>query len=109
MGSQGCCDDHIERFVIQLLRAGCMLSGIASELIEELPPEAYPGEEPAAVVVEMMCGTIATALASCNPADVRRATELIDQAASRTLEHLQLACDLSRRIHGDGEAARTYG
>ena len=108
MGSLGG-EDHIERFATQLLRTGCMLSGVASDLIEELPPDAYPGEEPAAVVVEMMCGTIATALASCDPADIRRATKLIDQAAGRTLEHLQLARDLSRPIHGDGGAARTYG
>jgi hypothetical protein len=102
-------DDHIERFVLELLRTGCMLSDLASDLIEALPEEAYPGEDPAAVVIEMMSGTIATALAYADPADLRRATELIDVAATRTIEHLRLARDLSRRTDGDGGTARTYG
>jgi hypothetical protein len=58
----------------------------------------------------MLCGTIDTALSSVDPRDVRRATELIDLAAARTIEHLRLAQDLSGRIRGeDGGRGRTYG
>jgi hypothetical protein len=103
-------NDHIEQFVLELLRTGLMLCDLVSDLIESLPPDAYPGEEPGAVVIEMLSGTIATALGSADPREVRRATELIDQAAARTLEHLQLACALSRRMHGGGgDTGRTYG
>jgi hypothetical protein len=102
-------DDHIEQFVLELLRTGYMLSSLVSELIEELSPDAYPGEEPAAVVIEMLCGSIRTALESSDVADVRRAAELIDRAATGTLEHLKLACELSRRMHGDGGTRRIYG
>jgi hypothetical protein len=102
-------DDHIERFVLELMRTGCMLIGLVSELTEGLPTDAYPGEEAAAVVIEMLCGSIRTALKPADLVDLRRATELIDLAAARTLEHLQLACDLSRRIQGDDERGRTYG
>jgi hypothetical protein len=102
--------DHIQRFVLALLSTGCVLTELAADLIEALPADAYPGEKPANVVVEMLCGTIATALVSADPRDVRRATELIGLAATRTREHLLLACDLSRRIHGDDEGrGRTYG
>jgi hypothetical protein len=102
-------DDQIERFVFALLRTGCMLSELVSGLIEELPAAAYPGEEPAAVIIEMLCGSIRTALALVDVGDVRRAAELIDRAAAGTLEHLQLARELSRRMHGDGGARRTHG
>jgi len=101
---------HVERFVLELLDTGSMLSELVWNLVDALPADAYPGEEPAAVVIEMLCGTVASALASADPRDVRRATELIDLARSRALEHLRLAGDLSRRIHGDdGGVGRTYG
>jgi hypothetical protein len=101
-------DDHIERFVLELMRTGCMLIGLVSELIGGPPTDAYPGGEVAAVVIEM-CGSIRTAPAPADLVDLRRATELIDLTAARTLEHLQLACDLSRRSQGDDERGRTYG
>ncbi|HZE04457.1 MAG TPA: hypothetical protein VE127_04485 [Solirubrobacteraceae bacterium] len=105
------CDDDIDGFVVELLRTGVMLSELAADLIESLPSDAYPGEEPGHVILEMMCGTIRTTLASADPRDVRRATELIAQAAQRTIEHLRLAQALSRRVHGEGgpSAGRAYG
>lgn len=102
-------DDHIGRFVFVLLRSGLMLCDLVSDLIAALPADAYPGEEPQDVVIEMLCGTIATALGSADPGDVRRATELIEEAGDRTLEHLRLAVELSGRMRGDEGAGRTYG
>jgi hypothetical protein len=102
--------EHIVRFVHKLLGTGMMLSELASDLIDALPADAYPGEEPGAVVLEMMCGTIATALESVDPRDVRRATRLIDLAGERTLQHLRLASEMSCRMRGaDGGVGRTYG
>jgi hypothetical protein len=102
-------EDDVDEFVRELLRTGVMLCDLASDLVESLPPDAYPGEEPAAVVIEMMCGTIRTALGSADPGEVRRATELIERAGTRTLEHLRLASALSRRIHGENGDGRAYG
>jgi hypothetical protein len=109
MGSQPA-EHHIERFVLELLRTGAMLGELVSNLSAALPTNVCPGEEPRSVVIEMLCGTIGTALVSVDPHDVQRATELSELAATRTLEHLRLARDLSRRIHGDdGGVARAYG
>ncbi len=80
-----------------------MLFDLAADLTEALPADAYPGEEPAAVVIEMVTGTIRTVLAAADERDVERATELIAEARERVLEHLQLALELSRRIHGDAD------
>jgi uncharacterized radical SAM superfamily protein len=79
-----------------------MLCELVTDLTDATPIDAYPGEEPEAVLIEMLRGTIGTALESADPRDVRRATELIDQAGARTVGQLQIACELSRRIHGDG-------
>lgn len=102
-------EDHVDEFVCELLRAGIMLSDLGADLVESLPEDAFPGEEPGAVIIQMMCGTIRTAVGSADPRDVRRATELIEQAVARTLEHLRLACELSRRIHGEGGASAGLG
>jgi len=103
-------EGHIDRFVLELLGAGSMLSELVSNLADALPADAYPGEEPVAVVLEMLCGTIETALASVDPRDVWRAAELIDLARARVLEHLRLARDLSSRMHGGDEGVgRAYG
>jgi hypothetical protein len=105
-----CLDPDVIRFVFELVNTGSMLSGVASNLIDGLPDDAYPGEAPGAVVLEMLCGTIATALESVDPRDVRRATELISLAGARTIEHLQLASELSRRMHGEDDGrGRAYG
>jgi hypothetical protein len=103
-------DDHIERFVIELLSTGSMLSGLVRDLANALPADAYPGEEPSAVVLEMVYGSIATAIGAMDPEDVRTATRLIDLAGEQVLGHLQLACELSRRTDPGGRGlGRTYG
>jgi hypothetical protein len=102
-------EDHVDRFVHELLRAGIMLTDLGADLVESLPEDAYPGEQPGAVILQMMCGTIRTAVGSADPQDLRRATQLIELAVARTLEHLRLACELSRRIHGEGGAGTGLG
>jgi hypothetical protein len=101
---------QIERFVHTLMITGGWLMELMSGLSAELPKDAYPGEETWAVVFEMLCGTIGTALDSVEPGDVQQATELMDLAGSRVEEHLRLACELSRRARGPGAADhQTYG
>jgi hypothetical protein len=103
-------EPRLERFVHTLMITGGWLMELMSGLSVELPKERYPGEDPWAVVFEMLFGTIGTALQSAEPRDLQRATELIDLAASRVEEHLRLACELSRRVHDPGARdRRTYG
>ena len=95
--------DPVASFTLELLRGGLMLSGLAGDLIEALAPEDYPGEQPGEVVVEMITGTIATALCDTDEDTIVQATALIVDARERVLEHLQLALALSRRGRaGDG-------
>jgi hypothetical protein len=88
----------IDGFALELLRTGDMLAGLAVDLVETLPAEAYPGEKPAAVVMEMITGSIRTALVEADQSDVQRAVELMREAADRVIEHLRLALALRRRM-----------
>jgi hypothetical protein len=90
-------EDHVSTFTDELLRTGLMLSGLAADLVEVLPAEHYPAEEPGVVVIEMIAGTISTVLADTDEDEVARATQLIRVASDRVLEHLRLALELSRR------------
>jgi hypothetical protein len=101
--------DAIDDFVLELLRVGDMLTGLAADLVEILPVDAYPGEEPARVVMEMVTGSIRTALREADEDDVQRAVELMATAADRVIEHLRLALELSRRMDGSGGTGRGYG
>lgn len=92
--------DPVACFTLELLRGGLMLSELASDLIEALAPEDYPGEQPGEVVVEMITGTIATALSDTDEDTILQATALIVDARERVLEHLRLALELSRRGRG---------
>ena len=103
--------DHATAFTEALLSAGSMLCGLAADLAEAIPPQAYPGEAPGAVVIDMIIGTIRTFLDGVDQREVRRASDLIAGACDRVLEHLQLALELSERMHGrtGGAARRGYG
>jgi hypothetical protein len=101
--------EDVAAFTHELLRAGDILFGVAADIAEELPADAYPGEEPGAVVIEMLVGTISTAVGDADPGDLRRATELMRAARDRVLEHLRLALELSRRMHGEDGTSRNHG
>ena len=101
--------DAIDGFTLELLRTGNILAGLAADLIEALPAEAYPGEELAEVVMEMITGTIRTALVEADQNDLQRAVELMREAVDRVIEHLRLALALRRRMQGADGTRREYG
>jgi hypothetical protein len=94
--------DPVACFTLELLRGGLMLSGVVSDLVEALKPEDDAGEEPGAVVMEMITGTIATALGATDGETILQATALIGDACDRVLEHLRLALELCKRSGGEG-------
>src|ERR1700678_1688675 len=59
-------DDCVAAFTLELFRTGHMLSNLGADLAESLPDDAYPGESSAAVVIEMVTGTIRTSLADAD-------------------------------------------
>lgn len=89
---------------MRLLESGLQLAELVADLAELLGPEDYPGEHPTAVVLEMLCGSIATALEPVDLQEIVRGTKLIELAHDRAVEHVRLAAALSERLEGGAEA-----
>lgn len=98
-------ESEVTRFVHALIKGG-WLDEVNRGLALELRPEDYPSELLLHVVFEMLCGTIETATESLDPADLSRATEIIDLAATRVEEHLRRAYAFAERMPDDGDDDR---
>jgi hypothetical protein len=103
--------DHVEEFTRELLGTALWLFDLSADMAESISEDDYPGEEPGAVVVEMVVGSIRTALADTAPERLLDAIELIESARERVLEHLELALALGKRMRGEnnGGPGRGYG
>ncbi len=88
------CRDYISEFVMQLLRTGLMLQGLLSDLLEDLPEDAFPDEENAAVLVEMLIGTITPVAEATGEPVVNEATTLLEACSDKTLADLRGAMAL---------------
>ena len=51
--------DDVRELTEQTLRTGTMLSRLVGDLLDELPDDAFPGEDEVEVLFEMLVGTIA--------------------------------------------------
>ncbi len=98
-------DDYGQEFVEQVLRTGLMLTGVAADLIEALPDDAYPGEENANVIIEMLVGTIRPAVEAAGEPLVRNCTALLAASGERALADLRSAA----RLAGEREVSETHG
>jgi hypothetical protein len=79
-----------------MLRTGLALSDLASSLIEMLPDDAYPGEEPGEVVLDMMTGTIQPAVDAAGPETVEHVIALMGAAYDRVMADLEKVLELTR-------------
>ena len=80
-----------EAVVEELLRTALWLFDVSTALLEELPDDAFPGEDSGLVLIEMLAG-------SCRPA-IESAGEVGCQAV------MKLAAAIRENIHGDLLAA----
>src|SRR5437879_2179590 len=87
-------DDWTWAFVMQLLRTGLMLHGLLCDLSEDLPEDAFAGEDNGAVLIEMLAGTIRPAAEAAGAQVVRDATALLEASSTRTIEDLRAALAL---------------
>ena len=91
--------DPIRAFVTELLRSGIMLSDVLADLLEDLPDDAFPGEDTAEVLLDMVTGSIQPAAQAFGLELVREATALIGASADRVVAHLRAAAaEAGRRI-----------
>jgi hypothetical protein len=87
--------------VEQLLRASLTLTDMLASLIEELPEDAFPGEDNAAVLLEMVAGTCAPVVGAVGEASCREAIALIAAVQDRILSDLEAAARLAAELPPD--------
>ncbi len=88
-------DDRLKEFTQQLLGTGVTLVEVLGTLHDDLPEDAFPGEDPAAVLVEMLTGTLRPVVDAAGERTVREATALIAAAHERVIGDLRTAAELA--------------
>ena len=91
-------EDWVAAFVMAVLRVGLMLQGVLSNLLEDLPEDAFPGEDAGVVLIEMLAGTIRPAATTAGERVVRDATALLYASGDRTIEGLKGALALRQAM-----------
>lgn len=85
-----------EELVQALLRTSLSLQDVYVSLIEKLPDDAFPGEDPAEVLLEMVSGSACLAIEAAGLDISRAATALIGAVMDRVLDDLRAAAALAR-------------
>jgi hypothetical protein len=83
--------------VEEVLRTALALEDVISGLLDELPANAFPGpEDPAAVLMEMIVGSVHPAASVAGVRDCRSAIALVVAIRERVLADLHTAAELSK-------------
>lgn len=83
--------------VEEVLRTALALEDVLSTLLEEIPAGAFPGRDPALVLLEMVVGSVHPAARAAGRRDCRTATALVGAVRERVIADLQTAAELARR------------
>src|SRR3954453_5434096 len=89
-------DDHVRALVEEALRTGLLFMDVLSTLIEDLPADAFPGEDPARVLVEMTTGSMRPVAEAAGEEAVAEATALFGALSDRLIGDLEQAMELAR-------------
>lgn len=89
--------DDAREFVEEVLRTGLTLADVLSALLDSLPEDAFPGEQPAEVLVEMLVGTFRSAAEAAGEGAVRQATALVGALSDRAFSDLRAAAAAADR------------
>jgi hypothetical protein len=88
-------DDPVRGVVEDVLRTGIVLSDLIAGLIDDLPEDAFPGEDAAEVVVEMLIGSARPALEAAGAAALSQASALLGALFDRTIADLRVAAEIA--------------
>lgn len=81
----------------ELLMTALGLGAVLSSLLEDLPEDAFPGEESAAVLLEMVVGSSLPVAEAAGEVQCWEASALIGAVRDRVLDDLRAAAELARR------------
>ena len=87
--------EDVRALTEQVLRTGVMLSALVGDLLDELPEDAFAGEDHVEVLFDMLVGTIIPVAAAAGGAEVHAATALLGAMSDRVLADLYEAVRLA--------------
>jgi hypothetical protein len=82
--------------VEEVLRTALALEDVMASLLEELPEGAFPGEDNARVLLEMVVGSVHPAARAAGSRDCRTATALVGAIRERVIDDLRTAAELAK-------------
>jgi hypothetical protein len=88
--------DAARALIEELLRTGLVLTDLLASLLEEMPEDAFDGEDSGAVLMEMVVGSCRPAIEAAGEKECRAATALIGAIEDRVLDDLRTAARLAR-------------
>jgi len=88
--------DAARVLIEELLRTALALGGALASLLDDLPEDAFPGEDSAVALIEMVVGSCRPAIAAAGEPDCRRAAALVGAIRYRVLDDLRVAAELAR-------------
>jgi hypothetical protein len=93
--------EDVRALTEQAVRTGVMLSRVVGDLLDELPDDAFAGEDQVEVLFEMLTGTIAPVASAAGGAQVRATTALLGAMSDRVLADLRAAMRLAEEDEDD--------
>jgi hypothetical protein len=81
--------------IMALVRTGFVVGDAVSSLIEDLPPDAFPGENHAEVLLEMAAGSCAPVVRAAGEPLCRELIALAGAVQEKFLTDLRTAADLA--------------
>jgi hypothetical protein len=91
--------DEVRTLIEEVLRIGVGLADLIGGLVDELSEDAFPGEDHALVLLDMITGTIRPVADEAGERTVREATALLGAIGERVFSDLRAAAELA----GDGQ------
>jgi hypothetical protein len=89
--------DAAQALIEELLRTAFALQDLMGSIIEEMPEESFPGEDNAAVLLEMVVGSCRPAAEAAGEPACWAATALIGSMMDRVIDDLRRAVELARK------------
>jgi hypothetical protein len=93
--------DATRGLIEEVMRTAMALEEIVEGLLEDLPEDAFPGEDPALVLLAMIVGSAHPAAVAAGSRETRTASALVGAIRERVLTDLHSAAALV--LESDGE------
>jgi hypothetical protein len=89
--------DAARLLIEEMLRTALWLLDISASLLDDLPDDAFPGEDSGDVMIEMLAGSCRPAIDAAGRGGCRVAIDLMTSIRENVLKDLRAAVELARK------------